>query len=427
MQRLNGKQILVGITGSIAAYKAAELVRTLSKNGADVRVAMTRAACEFITPLTLQAISGNPVHTQLLDPEAEAGMGHIELARWADVVLVAPASADFMAQLAGGLGDSLLTTLCLATRAPILLAPAMNQVMWQDSATQRNFHILKERGVVFLGPDVGVQACGEEGLGRMLEVHDIERRLTGTFSLNKLSGQRVLITAGPTQEAIDPVRYISNHSSGKMGFALAEAAIELGAKVTLIAGPVHRKTPDRVKRIDVVTAAQMYRVVHEHVKDCDVFISAAAVADYRPNVIAEEKLKKEYIDIEGKPFELTLHCVPTADILASVAELDEAVRPFVTGFAAETSNVVENAMTKLKAKKLDLVVANDVSDTTIGFHSDDNQVTVIGHNFEDSLPKMSKMQTARFLMDLIAKQLKTRKLEQAQPSSSVAETMSTVE
>ncbi|GAA4648828.1 bifunctional phosphopantothenoylcysteine decarboxylase/phosphopantothenate--cysteine ligase CoaBC [Kistimonas scapharcae] len=397
MQRLNKKRILVGITGGIAAYKTAELVRHLRKLGAEVHVVMTRAACEFITPLTLQALSGNAVHTDLLDPKAEAGMGHIELARWADVILVAPATADFMARLANGHGDDLLTTLCLATNAPLCLAPAMNQGMWNDSATRNNRQVLEDRGITQFGPAEGSQACGETGPGRMLEPMELIEHLAGMFKQETLTGRRVIITAGPTREAIDPVRYISNHSSGKMGYALAEAAVEAGADVTLISGPVNRETPDRVTRIDVTSARDMHRAVHESIEGCDIFISTAAVADYRPDTEANNKIKKDP-DAADETLQLTL--VRNPDIVASVAALEQ--KPFVVGFAAETCDVISYATDKLHRKKLDLIVANDVSDSSIGFNSDDNAVTVIGPDFEDTLPQTSKRQVARQLLDILA-------------------------
>ncbi|WP_211827403.1 bifunctional phosphopantothenoylcysteine decarboxylase/phosphopantothenate--cysteine ligase CoaBC [Kistimonas asteriae] len=397
MQRLNKKRILVGITGGIAAYKTAELVRHLRKLGAEVHVVMTRAACEFITPLTLQALSSNAVHTDLLDPKAEAGMGHIELARWADVILVAPATADFMARLANGHGDDLLTTLCLATSAPLCLAPAMNQGMWNDNATRNNRQILEDRGIIQFGPAEGSQACGETGPGRMLEPMELIEHLARMFKQETLTGRRVIITAGPTREAIDPVRYISNHSSGKMGYALAEAAVEAGADVTLISGPVNRETPDRVTRVDVTSARDMHRAVHETIADCDIFISTAAVADYRPDTEANSKIKKDP-DAADETLQLTL--VRNPDIVASVAALEQ--KPFVVGFAAETCDVISYATDKLHRKKLDLIVANDVSDTSIGFNSDDNAVTVIGPDFEDTLPRTSKRQVARQLLDILA-------------------------
>lgn len=398
MHRLNNKRILLGITGGIAAYKSAELVRFLRKAGAEVHVVMTPAACEFITPLTLQALSGNPVHTTMLDPKAEAGMGHIELAKWADAVLIAPASADFMARLAAGMGNDLLATLCLVTRAPIYLAPAMNQGMWLDSATQKNCEVLKERGFTLFGPDEGYQACGDVGPGRMLDPEVLMQHLAQCFESGLLAGKRVVITAGPTREAIDPVRYISNHSSGKMGFALAAAAVEAGASVTVIAGPVHLPTPDRVQRMDVVTAREMHALALEQSDHCDLFIGCAAVADYRPETVAAAKLKKD----PSQPDQtVEIKLVRNPDVVASVAA--KAARPFVVGFAAETHGVISYAQDKLKRKNLDLIVANDVGDTSIGFNSDDNMVTVIGPDFEEHLARTSKRQLAGHLIELIAR------------------------
>ena len=335
MQRLVNKRILLGVTGGIAAYKAADLVRRLQDAGAQVRVVMTQGACEFITPLTMQALSGHPVHTTLLDPAAEAAMGHIELARWADLVLIAPASANFMARLAHGHGNDLLSTLCLATGAPIAIAPAMNQQMWADTSTQKNLLILQEKGIHVFGPGSGSQACGDVGAGRMLEPLEIIQQAAEVFDYSLLTGKHVVITAGPTREAIDPVRYITNKSSGKMGFALAEAAAEAGARVTLIAGPVNLPTPNRVDRIDVVRAVDMYETCMEVVETgCDVFIATAAVADYRPTVTADHKIKKSTEEIH-----LTL--VKNPDIVASVAEHNK--RPFTVGFAAETQDVMAYA------------------------------------------------------------------------------------
>ncbi len=407
MQRLRNKRIVLGVTGGIAAYKSAELTRELRRQGVEVHVVMTRAGQEFITPLTMQALSGNPVHTDLLDPAAEAGMGHIELARWADLVLVAPATADFMARMATGHGDDLLTTLCLATQAPISLAPAMNQGMWQDAATQQNIETLKERGVTLFGPAEGSQACGETGPGRMLEPVQLVESCAGMFSNQRLTGKRVIITAGPTREAIDPVRYISNYSSGKMGFALAEAAAEAGADVLLVAGPVSLDTPERVTRQNVVSGLDMHKAVHENLNGQDIFISTAAVADYRPAEYASNKLKKDPENDSG----MELKLVRNPDIVASVAALEGENRPFTVGFAAETTDVIGYAMDKLRRKSLDMIVANDVSDERIGFNSDENAVTVLGANMEESLPKGSKRTVARQLIGLIGEQF-----EAAQPS-----------
>lgn len=394
MQRLMNKRVLLGVTGGIAAYKAADLVRRLQDVGAQVRVVMTQGACEFITPLTMQALSGHPVHTTLLDPTAEAAMGHIELARWADLVLIAPASANFMARLAHGHGNDLLTTLCLATGAPIAIAPAMNQQMWADLSTQKNQLILQEKGITIFGPGSGSQACGEVGAGRMIEPLEIIQQAAEVFDYQLLTGKHVVITAGPTRESIDPVRYITNKSSGKMGFALAEAAAEAGAKVTLIAGPVNLPTPSRVERVDVVRAVDMYETCMDVVENgCDVFIATAAVADYRPTVTADHKIKKSTEEIH-----LTL--VKNPDIVASVAE--HAKRPFTVGFAAETQDVMAYAQGKLVNKKLDMIATNDVSGTNVGFNSDNNALTVIWPSGHKVLPLASKAQIAKQLIELIA-------------------------
>lgn len=394
MDRLVNKRILLGVTGGIAAYKSADLVRRLQDAGADVRVVMTKSACEFITPLTMQALSGHPVHTDLLDPEAEAAMGHIELARWADLVLIAPASANFMARLAHGHGSDLLSTVCLATAAPIAIAPAMNQQMWADAATQRNLLMLTEKGVQVFGPASGSQACGDVGAGRMLEPMEIVQAAANVFEYQLLTGKHVVITAGPTREAIDPVRYITNKSSGKMGFAIAELAAEAGARVTLIAGPVNLPTPARVTRIDVTRAQEMYEACMEVVgQGCDVFIATAAVADYRPVVTADHKIKKSTEEVH-----LTL--VKNPDIVAAVAEHDK--RPFTVGFAAETRDVVEYASAKLTNKKLDMIATNDVSGQNVGFNSDNNALTVIWPGGHKVLPLASKRQIAKQLIELIA-------------------------
>lgn len=400
MQRLLNKQVVLGISGGIAAYKSAELVRRLKDAGAQVRVVMTRAAHEFITPLTLQALSGNPVHGDLLDPAAEAAMGHIELARWADLILIAPATADLMARLATGRGDDLLTTLVLATDASIALAPAMNQAMWRDPATQANLQTLLQRGFRVFGPAAGEQACGDVGPGRMLEPVELAMRCAECFELGLLSGRHVLINAGPTREAIDPVRYISNHSSGKMGFALAEAAAEAGARVTLVAGPVNLPTPPRVQRIDVTTAVEMLAAC-EQALPADLFIASAAVADYRPAQCAPGKLKKDTTREDG----MTLHLVRNPDILATLAT--HARRPaYCVGFAAETDDVLGYASDKLTRKNLDLIVANDVSQAGIGFNSDDNAVTLIDRSLTPQpLPQASKQKLARQIIARIAQHL----------------------
>jgi len=394
MQRLVNKRILLGVTGGIAAYKSADLVRRLQDAGAEVRVVMTQSACEFITPLTMQALSGHPVHTDLLDPRAEAAMGHIELARWADLVLIAPASADFLARLAYGHGNDLLATLCLATGAPVAVAPAMNQQMWADQATQKNQLILQEKGIHIFGPGAGSQACGEVGPGRMQDPAEIIQQAAEVFDYELLTGKHLVITAGPTREPIDPVRYLTNKSSGKMGFALAQAASEAGARVTLIAGPVALDTPNRVNRIDVVRAEDMHEASLKAVEEgCDIFIATAAVADYRPTVTADHKIKKSTEEIH-----LTL--VKNPDIIAAVAS--HAKRPFTVGFAAETQDVIEYAQGKLKSKKLDMIATNDVSGTNVGFNSDNNALTVIWPGGHKVLPLASKAQIAKQLIELIA-------------------------
>ena len=394
MQRLVNKRILLGVTGGIAAYKSADLVRRLQDAGAEVRVVMTQGACEFITPLTMQALSGHPVYTDLLDPRAEAAMGHIELARWADLVLIAPASADFLARLAYGHGNDLLATLCLATGAPVAVAPAMNQQMWADQATQKNQLILQEKGIHIFGPGAGSQACGEVGPGRMQDPAEIIQQAAEVFDYELLTGKHLVITAGPTREPIDPVRYLTNKSSGKMGFALAQAAAEAGARVTLIAGPVALDTPNRVNRIDVVRAEDMHEASLKAVEEgCDIFIATAAVADYRPTVTADHKIKKSTEEIH-----LTL--VKNPDIIAAVAS--HAKRPFTVGFAAETQDVIEYAQGKLKSKKLDMIATNDVSGTNVGFNSDNNALTVIWPGGHKVLPLASKAQIAKQLIELIA-------------------------
>jgi len=397
MQSLTNKQILLGVTGGIAAYKSADLVRRLQDLGASVRVVMTRAAQEFITPLTFQALSGYPVHTELLDSEAEAAMGHIQLARWADLVLVAPASADFMARLAQGKGDDLLATLCLATRAPIALAPAMNQAMWANSATQENLSRLSARGIRILGPAEGSQACGEVGAGRMLEPLQIAEAAAGLFETGSLAGRKLVITAGPTREALDPVRYLSNHSSGKMGYALAQAAVEAGARVVLISGPTQLQVPPRVTMLAVTSALEMYAAALAQAADCDLFIGAAAVADYRPAQRSEQKIKKAASD------SLSLELVKNPDIIAAVAALKP--KPYTVGFAAESEQLVAYARDKLVRKGLDLVIANNIAEPGIGFNSDDNAVTLVDTQGEEALTQRSKAQLARDLIARLAARL----------------------
>lgn len=394
MANLAGKKIVLGVSGSIAAYKSAELVRRLRDSGAVVRVVMTPAATAFITPLTLQALSGYPVSQDLLDPAAEAAMGHIALAKWADLVLIAPATAAVLARLACGLADDLLTTLCLATTAPIAVAPAMNQQMYQAIATQHNLQTLIQRGVSLWGPGEGSQACGDQGLGRLLEpallVAEIEQLLAPR---NDLQGMRWLLTAGPTQEALDPVRFISNHSSGKMGFAVAQAAAARGAAVTLISGPVALATPPGVHRVAVTSALEMSAAVMERVQLQDIFVACAAVADYRPQSCASQKLKS------GEPI-MTLTLLKNPDIVAQVAQLQER-RPYTVGFAAETEQLARYAQAKLLDKQLDLICANDISRVDQGFHSETNALHLYWSQGEKWLPLTSKFQLAHQLIDEI--------------------------
>ena len=390
MLSLTNKRILLGITGGIAAYKCAELTRLLTKAGAEVRVAMTKAATEFITPLTMQALSGNRVHLDLLDTEAEAAMGHIELARWADLILVAPASADFIARMRNGQANDLLSTLLLAAVAPIAIAPAMNQAMWADARTQENLKDLSEKSIHIWGPDSGEQACGDVGPGRMLQPEALAQNCADLFASGFLAGQKLVITGGPTREAIDPVRFISNHSSGKMAYALAAEAAAAGAKVVLVSGPVSLSTPDAVSRIDVNSALEMHEVVMSEVKDADVFIGVAAVADYRPATVSEEKIKK-------KDDSMTISLIKNPDIISEVANL--AQRPMVVGFAAETENILANGREKLEKKKLDLLFANHATNT---FNSDSVAVTVIGADLDLELPEGSKTSVARSMLQLIA-------------------------
>lgn len=407
------KNIVLAVTGGIAAYKSAILVRRLKDYGFDVRVVMTHGAQAFITPLTFQALSGNPVHTELLDPAAEAGMGHIELARWADLLLVAPASCDTLAKFANGLADDLLSTVFLATKSPVWVAPAMNQQMWAAKATQRNLQTLVEDGVHVIMPDAGEQACGDVGLGRMPEPEEIARQVAGYFhqaqraiaeKFGLLAGKRVVITAGPTREAIDPVRYISNHSTGKMGFALAAACYAAGAQVTLIAGPVSLDTPNGVQRVNVASARQMLDVSMSSLETgCDIFIATAAVADYRVAEVAEHKIKKA-----GD--ELNVSLVKNPDIVATIAGQEK--HPFMVGFAAETQNVEEYAAGKLVAKKLDMIACNDVSRADIGFASDENAMTVFFaesyHMKKRELEKASKQEISQQLVEAISDALRRK-------------------
>ncbi|QLB13795.1 phosphopantothenate-cysteine ligase /phosphopantothenoylcysteine decarboxylase [Bisgaardia hudsonensis] len=392
---MQGKHIVVGITGGIAAYKAIELIRLCKKAGADVRVVLTDSATEFVTALTLQAISGNPVSQSLLDPQAELAMGHIELAKWADAVVIVPTTANFIAKLNAGLADDLLSTLCLATKAPILIAPAMNQQMFKQEITQKNLAKLRQRGIHQIGPNVGEQACGDVGFGRMSEPSEIYTALLDLLTNKQdLSHLNVVITAGPTREAIDPVRYISNHSSGKMGFAIAEAFAERGAKVTLITGSVNLVTPNNVKRIDVISAQEMYEEAIKSAVKNQLFIGTAAVADYRPENISEQKIKKtKDNDV------LTLKLVKNPDIIASVANLTEH-RPFVVGFAAETQNITEYAKDKLQRKNLDLICANDVSNGQV-FNAENNSLQLFWQNGSYHLPLNDKKNLAKQLVEQI--------------------------
>ncbi|WP_253446169.1 bifunctional phosphopantothenoylcysteine decarboxylase/phosphopantothenate--cysteine ligase CoaBC [Halomonas sp. Y3] len=367
-----GHKVLLGISAGIAAYKSAMLARLLKQAGCEVRVVMTEGAQAFITPLTLQALTGEPVRTSLLDPEAEAGMGHIELARWADTILIAPATADLMARLAAGMADDLLTTLCLASQSRKVMAPAMNQAMWSHPATQRNAARLAEDGWRLLGPASGDQACGDVGPGRMLEPEAILEALLALFQAPEAAGLAVTITAGPTREPLDPVRYLSNHSSGKMGYALAEAAAELGARVTLISGPVSLPCPAGVERLEVETAVEMHEAAQRLAPESDLFIGCAAVADYRAESAAEHKIKK----VEGEE-ELVLRLVKNPDIIAAVAALPTEHRPLVVGFAAETRDLATYARDKLARKGLDMIVANDVSREGLGFGSDHNAALLL--------------------------------------------------
>ena len=394
MGHLFNRNVLLGVTGGIAAYKSAELVRQLQERGANVRVIMTHGAREFITPLTLQALSGNSVHTELLDEEAEQGMGHIELARWADLLLIAPATADLIARLAAGRADDLLTTAALATAAPLLLAPAMNQQMWRDPATCANIATLTGRGIHLVGPAAGEQACGDIGPGRMEEPATIAEAGAALFASGLLAGKRVVITAGPTREALDPVRYISNHSSGKMGYALARAAAEAGALTTLVSGPVTLPVPESVRCLSVESATGMLDQSLALLDECDIFIACAAVADYRPAATEPHKIKKG-------PEQITLQMVRNPDIVAAVAGSEAS--PFTVGFAAETNDVLSYAREKMQRKGLDMIVANDVADQSIGFNSDHNAATVLWHDGQCDLPRAGKDSIARQIVELIAR------------------------
>ncbi len=407
MQILQDKNIVLGITGGIAAYKTPELVRRLKDDGANIRVVMTEGAKAFITPLTLQAVSGNAVSDSLLDTQAELAMGHIELAKWADLILIAPATADVIAKLSCGLANDLLSTLCLATSAPIVIAPAMNQQMWHAAATQDNISTLTNRNVTIWGPGSGEQACGDIGLGRMLDIADLVD-LTSKFFTNNcadrpLQGQHWLLTAGPTREAIDPVRYISNHSSGKMGYAIANAAQQAGARVTIISGPVTITPPNGCEVINVTSALEMHQQVIERAKDSTVFIACAAVADYRIMDISEQKIKKSADTLQ-------LNLIKNPDIVADVAAMTN--KPFTVGFAAETQDISQYALGKLNKKNLDMIAANDVAKSGQGFNSDNNALTIFsqqdGQVTKIEIPLASKQAVANQLVSIIATTYKNK-------------------
>ncbi len=392
MNALQDKNVLLGITAGIAAYKAPIVVRQLKKLGANVRVVLTEAAKHFVTPLTLQTLSGNPVHTDLFDLTQEAAINHIDLARWADLILIAPTTADFIVKLAHGHANDLLTTVCLATRAPIAIAPAMNRFMWDNIATKTNVDLLIQRKILILPIGIGEQACGEIGEGRMIGPEEIIAHISHIFAPGLLSRKRILITAGPTHEYIDPVRYISNPSTGKMGYAIAEAAAILGAEVTLISGPTTLPSPQHVTKLSVTTALEMHEAVLQHVNHQHVFIATAAVSDYRPEFIATQKIKKTNAL-------LNIQCTPNPDILKAVSTLPN--RPFCVGFAAETENIRENAKLKLKNKQLDMICVNDVSESNIGFGADENELTVLTTAHEWAFPKQPKKLLAEKLISLI--------------------------
>ena len=395
MSNLTNKNILLCVTGGIAAYKAAELVRLLKTSNAFVKVLMTKSAQEFITPLTMQALSGEKVHTDLLSTEAEAAMGHIELAKWCDLIVIAPCSANSLSKIAEGRGDDLLSAVCLATESEIFIAPAMNQAMWKDKRTQKNLSKSIKAGLNVIGPASGEQACGDVGDGRMTEPADIVSEVEKTLEKGLLTGKKVIITAGPTQEMIDPVRYISNKSSGKMGFSLAEEVKNQGALVTLISGPVNLKTPEKVKRHDVLSADEMKIKVEELIEDCDIFISAAAVSDFKPKEIYKNKIKKK----ENEKH-LNLKMDKNSDILKVISEKNLNLK--TVGFAAETENLLSNAKKKLSQKKLDLIVANDVSNKDIGFDSDENEVTLITKKEQKKIKKASKKIVSKKIVEFIA-------------------------
>jgi phosphopantothenoylcysteine decarboxylase/phosphopantothenate--cysteine ligase len=392
MNDIQGKRVLLGVTGSIAAYKSPEIVRRLKDQGADVRVVLTASAEKLVSPTVFQAVSGEPVRGDIWDEQAEAAMGHIELAKWADLIVIAPATANVIAQLAAGSAENLLTTICLASDAPVTIAPSMNQAMWRDTATQDNCDVLRKRNVMFIGPDDGDQACGDVGPGRMTEPASIVNRLIRGGQSGPFEGLRILVSAGPTREAIDPVRFVSNRSSGKMGFAVARAAADAGAEVTLIAGPVNLPTPPRVERIDVETTQQMVDAAMGCVDGMDIYIGAAAISDYRPKEVAVQKIKKS-----ADTFVLEMFKSP--DLIATIAALDNG--PFTCGFAAETEKLEQHAMDKLNRKKLDMIVGNLVGEN-LCFDADDNEAIILWEGDRQTLPRLSKQELARRLIDVIA-------------------------
>ena len=410
MNSTQPRKILLGVTGGIAAYKSPDLVRRLIERGAEVQVVMSRGAQQFVTPLTFQAVSGKPVRTDLWDEAAEAAMGHIELARWADEILIAPATAECIARLAHGFAEDLLTTVCLASSAQVSIAPAMNQQMWANAAVQENIRILTQRGVRVLGPGVGEQACGDVGAGRMLEPIDIaEELLAANAASSVLAGLKVLVTAGPTRERIDPVRFISNRSSGKMGYAVAEAARNAGAEVVLVSGPVQIGSPRRIRKIDVESAEQMLQAVQDHVADAHIFIAAAAVSDYQCSEVACQKIKKTSDN-------LTLSLRRAPDVLATVGRSEHP--PFLVGFAAETENVERNALVKLTAKKLDMIAANQVGDG-LAFDKDDNALTVYWHGGKQELSLCTKAALAQQLVEVIAQRYRAREASASETTPSI--------
>ena len=392
MSDLNGQHVLLGVTGSIAAYKSPDIVRRLKEQGAEVRVVLTASAEKLVSPTVFQAVSGEAVLGDIWDERAEAGMGHIELAKWADLLLIAPATANVIAQLAAGSAENLLTTICLATEAPVAIAPSMNQAMWNDAATQANCDLLRKRNMRFLGPDEGSQACGDTGPGRMSEPADIVSRLSRGGRSGPLDGLHIMVTAGPTREAIDPVRFISNRSSGKMGFAVARAAADAGAEVVLIAGPVNLPTPPRVIRVDVENTQQMCDEAMQRIDGVDIYVGAAAISDYRPKAAAVHKIKKS-----ADTF--LLEMIKSPDLLADIAALDNG--PFTVGFAAETEKLEHYATDKLNRKKLDMIIANLVGEN-LCFDADNNEVVVLWHEGRKPLPRLSKPELARQLIEIIA-------------------------